>query len=116
MATLKAACHARKLPAISAGQTLFEEMVSDGQMPRGKKINSRVIWDCVQLDASFSDLDSPKGNSLDDLLRPGSRKIAERKISSRGVMAGAPTIIVMIPSAFALAIPSFWRIWLPAQP
>lgn len=54
---------------IGVGQTLFDEMVSDGRMPKGKRINSRVVWDRVQLDAAFSDIDSPNGNPLDGLLR-----------------------------------------------
>ena len=59
---------------VGVGQTLFDEMVSDGRMPRGKKINSRVIWDRVQLDASFSDLDAPRGNSLDELMQRGGKR------------------------------------------
>lgn len=54
---------------IGVGQTLFDEMVSDGRMPKGKRINSRVVWDRVQLDAAFTDLDQARGKSLDDLLR-----------------------------------------------
>jgi predicted DNA-binding transcriptional regulator AlpA len=41
---------------IGVSPTLFDQMVADGRMPRPKRINSRVVWDRIQLDAAFSAL------------------------------------------------------------
>ena len=49
--------------------TKFDEMVDDGRMPRPKRIDGRLIWDRVKLDAAFDELDDdirPK-NEWDDL-------------------------------------------------
>lgn len=35
---------------------LFDELVADGRMPKPVRINSRVLWDRVQLDAAFAAL------------------------------------------------------------
>lgn len=53
---------------IGVGTTLFDEMVADGRMPKGKRINGRVVWDRFALDAAFSDLDNENVNTLDQLL------------------------------------------------
>jgi predicted DNA-binding transcriptional regulator AlpA len=54
---------------IGVGCTLFDEMVKDGRMPRPKRINSRVVWDRLRLDAAFSDLpDDRRANPLDQML------------------------------------------------
>jgi predicted DNA-binding transcriptional regulator AlpA len=41
---------------IGVSPTLFDLMVADRRMPRPKRINSRVVWDRIQLDAAFSAL------------------------------------------------------------
>jgi len=41
---------------IGVGTSKFDQMVNDGRMPRGKRIDGRVVWDRVQLDIYFSDL------------------------------------------------------------
>ena len=57
----------RGLPRVEAaryvgvGPTLFDEMVADRRMPKPKRINSRVIWDRVELDIAFSELPSNEG-------------------------------------------------------
>jgi predicted DNA-binding transcriptional regulator AlpA len=54
---------------IGVGCTLFDEMVKDGRMPRPKRINSRVVWDRLRLDAAFSDLpEDGHRNPLDQML------------------------------------------------
>ena len=35
---------------------LFDEMVKDGRMPQQYRINSRVLWDRLQLDEAFAAL------------------------------------------------------------
>ncbi|MBI5128947.1 MAG: hypothetical protein HZA66_05865 [Rhodopseudomonas palustris] len=53
---------------IGVGCTKFDEMVADGRMPRPKRVDGRVIWDRLRLDAAFSDLDEDKRiNPLDRL-------------------------------------------------
>jgi predicted DNA-binding transcriptional regulator AlpA len=54
---------------IGVGATKFDEMVSDGRMPRPKRIDGRVVWDRLKVDAAFSDLpDDSRANPLDQLL------------------------------------------------
>ncbi|TIO10165.1 MAG: hypothetical protein E5X88_06685 [Mesorhizobium sp.] len=46
---------------VGIGPTLFDEMVADRRMPKPKRINSRAIWDRVELDIAFSALPSNEG-------------------------------------------------------
>jgi predicted DNA-binding transcriptional regulator AlpA len=41
---------------VGVSPTLFDQLVADGRMPRPKRINSRVVWDRIQLDAAFAAL------------------------------------------------------------
>jgi predicted DNA-binding transcriptional regulator AlpA len=41
---------------IGVSPTLFDEMVDDGRMPQPIRINSRVLWDRLQLDDAFAAL------------------------------------------------------------
>jgi predicted DNA-binding transcriptional regulator AlpA len=41
---------------IGVSPSLFDEMVKDGRMPKPKRINGRVVWDRLQLDAAFAEL------------------------------------------------------------
>lgn len=38
---------------IGVSPTLFDEMVSDGRMPKPKRINARTVWDIRRLDLAF---------------------------------------------------------------
>jgi predicted DNA-binding transcriptional regulator AlpA len=40
---------------------LFDELVADGRMPKPVRINARVLWDRVQLDAAFAALSDGEG-------------------------------------------------------
>jgi predicted DNA-binding transcriptional regulator AlpA len=42
---------------IGVGATKFDEMVSDGRMPKPKRIDGRTVWDRLQLDEAFAALD-----------------------------------------------------------
>jgi hypothetical protein len=54
---------------IGVGATKFDEMVADGRMPRPKRVDGRVVWDRLRLDAAFSDLpEDTKVNPLDRML------------------------------------------------
>lgn len=51
---------------IGVGPTKFDEMVADGRMPKPKRIDARVVWDRLRVDAAFSGLpDERKINPLD---------------------------------------------------
>lgn len=55
---------------IGVGNTKFDEMVSDGRMPRPKRVDGRVIWDRLRIEAAFSDLpDDTKVNPLDRMFK-----------------------------------------------
>jgi excisionase family DNA binding protein len=57
---------------VGVGLTKFEEMVKDGRMPRPKRIDGRVVWDRLKLEAAFSDLpDDQQSNPLDRMLQSG---------------------------------------------
>lgn len=51
---------------IGVGVTLFDEMVADRRMPRPKRINSRIVWDRLALDAAFNDLPEDGRESVFD--------------------------------------------------
>jgi hypothetical protein len=50
------------------GVTKFDEMVSDGRMPRPKRIDGRTVWDRVRLDDAFDALDNEAAKSEWDRL------------------------------------------------
>jgi predicted DNA-binding transcriptional regulator AlpA len=51
------------------GVSKFDEMVADGRLPKPKRVDGRVIWDRIKLDAAFSDLpDDIRVNPLDRML------------------------------------------------
>ncbi len=53
---------------IGVGSTKFDEMVNDRRMPRPKRVDGRVVWDRISLDAAFSDLPSDGDNMIDSIL------------------------------------------------
>jgi hypothetical protein len=51
---------------IGVGATKFDEMVADRRMPRPKRVDGRVIWDRLRIEAAFSDLsEDTKVNPFD---------------------------------------------------
>lgn len=52
---------------IGVGSTKFDEMVADRRMPRPKRVDGRVIWDRLQIEAAFTDL-TENANPLDAIL------------------------------------------------
>ncbi|MBH5372961.1 hypothetical protein HZZ16_33655 [Bradyrhizobium sp. CNPSo 4016] len=51
---------------IGVSTTKFDQMVADGRMPRPKRVDGRVIWDRLRIEAAFTDLpDEPALNPLD---------------------------------------------------
>lgn len=58
---------------IGVGTTKFDEMVDDRRMPRPKRIDGRVVWDRLQIEAAFSDLPQ------DDRINPFDRMLLQPK-------------------------------------
>jgi predicted DNA-binding transcriptional regulator AlpA len=57
---------------VGVGTTKFDEMVTDGRMPRPKRVDGRVIWDRLRIEAAFSDLpEQGVANPLDRMLQSG---------------------------------------------
>lgn len=58
---------------IGVSPTLFDQMVDDGRMPQAIRINTRVLWDRLQLDEAFAGLVSKEESSAampDDYAKP----------------------------------------------
>jgi len=53
---------------IGVGTTKFDEMVSDRRMPKPKRVDGRVVWDRIAIDAAFSDLPNDSENKIDAIL------------------------------------------------
>lgn len=57
---------------VGVGVTKFDQMVADGRMPKPKKVDGRVIWDRLRIDAAFTDLPEERAlNPLDRILESG---------------------------------------------
>jgi predicted DNA-binding transcriptional regulator AlpA len=50
---------------LGVSPSLFDQLVADGRMPKPVRINSRVLWDRVQLDHAFAAL-SDRAKDSDD--------------------------------------------------
>lgn len=48
---------------INVSTTLWERMVTDGRMPRPKRIDGRCVWDRVAVDKAFAALPDERGES-----------------------------------------------------
>lgn len=52
------------------GETKFDQMVSDGRMPKARRIDGRKVWDIQHLDLAIDalpiDSSEPAGTSWDD--------------------------------------------------
>lgn len=58
---------------IGVGTTKFDQLVEKRLMPRPKRIDGRVIWDRLAVDAAFSDLPEDRGNRIDEILSRSAR-------------------------------------------
>lgn len=54
---------------IGVGSTKFDQLVSDGRMPKPMRIDGRIIWDRIKLDQAFAALseDGNRRNEWDTL-------------------------------------------------
>lgn len=61
---------------VGVGTTKFDEMVADRRMPRPKRIDGRVVWDRLRVEASFSDLpDDDRDNPFDRMFSEPGKKV-----------------------------------------
>lgn len=51
---------------VGVSATKFDDLVADGRMPQPKRIDGRVVWDRLRLEAAFSELDE-RVNVIDAL-------------------------------------------------
>jgi len=51
---------------VGISPSLFDTLIKDGRMPGPKRINSRVVWDRLKLDAAFEALADTNDGSTDD--------------------------------------------------
>ncbi len=51
---------------VGVSATKFDDLVADGRMPPPKRIDGRVVWDRLRLEAAFSELDE-RVNVIDAL-------------------------------------------------
>ena len=54
-------CRAEAAGYLGIGVTLFDQLVSSGELPAAKRIRSRVLWDRIELDAAFDAISSGGG-------------------------------------------------------
>lgn len=54
---------------IGVGTTKFDQLVADRRMPKGRRLDGRVVWDRIELDMAFSDLASADENAIDGAFR-----------------------------------------------
>lgn len=47
---------------VGVGSTKFDQMVTDGRMPRPKRIDGRRVWDRLRLDSAFAALPTDGGD------------------------------------------------------
>jgi len=52
---------------VGVSPTKFDQLVKDGRMPKAKRVDGRVLWDRLRLDAAFTDLPEDGGNKIDQL-------------------------------------------------
>ncbi len=56
---------------IGVSPTKLDQLITDGRMPRGKRIDGRVVWDRYALDAAFSALPDHRVNVIDQAMGGG---------------------------------------------
>lgn len=50
---------------VGVSPTLFDILVTDGRMPRPKRINARKVWDLRKLDLAFDALPQDEPDAID---------------------------------------------------
>lgn len=53
---------------LGIGGTLFDQLVSEGKLPKAKRLAGRVIWDRIALDLAFGDMPEDGRSGLDNML------------------------------------------------
>ena len=53
---------------VGVSATKFDQLVEDGRMPRPRRIDSRKLWDRLELDEAFAELPSDEAENPWDKL------------------------------------------------
>lgn len=53
---------------IGISTSKFDKLVHERTMPRPKRIDGRIIWDRISLDAAFTELPEERTNKIDAIL------------------------------------------------
>ncbi|RWD64923.1 MAG: hypothetical protein EOS36_08805 [Mesorhizobium sp.] len=59
---------------VGVGITKFDQMVADRRMPKPKKVDGRVIWDRLKLEAAFGELPGDDEENIVDFLLQGNHR------------------------------------------
>jgi len=59
---------------VGVGITKFDQMVADRRMPKPKKVDGRVIWDRLTLEAAFGELPGDDEENIVDFLLQGNHR------------------------------------------
>lgn len=59
---------------IGVGVTKFDQMVADRRMPKPKKVDTRLIWDRLKVEAAFVDLPGDDEENIVDFLLQGNHR------------------------------------------
>ena len=59
---------------VGVGITKFDQMVADRRMPKPKKVDGRVIWDRLKLEAAFAELSGDDDENIVDFLLQGNHR------------------------------------------
>lgn len=64
-------CREEAARYIGVGTTKFDELVESRRMPKPKRVDGRVVWDRIALDAAFSELPGDEEENMLDRLLAG---------------------------------------------
>ena len=56
---------------VGVSPSKFDQLVTDKRMPKPARVDGRVIWDRLKLDAYFSELEAAERSWLDDKMAEG---------------------------------------------
>jgi predicted DNA-binding transcriptional regulator AlpA len=59
---------------VGVGTTKFDQMVADRRMPKPKKVDGRVIWDRLKIEAAFAELTGDDDENIVDFLMQGNHR------------------------------------------
>ncbi|MRX33175.1 hypothetical protein H5P29_13390 [Aminobacter sp. MDW-2] len=69
-------CREEAARYVGVGATKFDQLVAEKRMPKPKRIDGRVVWDRIKLDAAFTDLPGDDEENIVDFLLQGRHRKA----------------------------------------